>query len=248
MDSVSAVPPGGGLLGRFENVRQRKSAKRIVPCDAATAEYLRTDYLKPQHLPIDRVDAELNYAASSNINETRFHRGFQRRHKADIQSDAARLEVELFREQAREDRVSASVEAAVAFRDRHTFNILTGEGVGRECEFREVGKRILNPRGSMEEVFDEHKREATNRIRSSKHRFFEAPAPRSEARTDNLFGEGLRDTVRETAILGFGKVGNRRTRSQSCGTSDNYAHLRHLPPGPEYEPPHYANRSQIIFG
>jgi len=239
---------GGGILGRFENVTTKRSAKRIISCDAATAEYLRNDFLKPQHLPVERVDYEANLAATSSINETRFHKGFQRRHKSDIQSDAARLEAEVSREMSREERARTSVEAAKAFRDRYTFNILTGEGAGRECEFRQVGKKIVNPSGSMEATFMEHHKDGTNRIKNSKHRFFEHPAPQKDDRCLNLFNEGLRDTARESAVIGYGTSGNRRTRSQSCGVSDNYAHLRALPREPDYEAPHYGNRSQIILG
>lgn len=247
MDPGRAAPPGGGLLGRFENVRQRTSQKRIVPCYAATAEYLRNDYLKPMHLPIDRVDAEVNYAASSSMNETKFHKGFQRRNKAEIQPDAERLEVERTREFVREERAQASLAATIAYKERHTFNILTGEGVGRESEFRQVGKKVMNPLGSMEAVFSEHAKEANVRTKNSKHRFYD-PAPPKEERTAHLFNEGLRETVRETAVLGYGSSGNRRTRTQSCGAADNYAHLRELPPEPSFEPPHYGNRSQIILG
>jgi len=239
---------GGGLLSRFDNVTTKRSAKRIIACDAATAEYLRSDFLKPQHLPIERVDQEANFAAGSSLQETRFHRGFQRRHRSDIQPDAARMEMELSRDMAREERARASVEATKAYRERYTFNILTGEGSGRECEFRQVGKRILNPTGSMEAAFSEHPRNASNRIKSSKHRFFEHPAPQSEPRCANIFNEGLNETTRESSIIGYGNTGNRRTRSQSCGVSDNYAHLRELQPGPQYEAPHYGNRSQIILG
>lgn len=239
---------GGGIMGRFENVRQRGSRKRIIPCGAATAEYLRSDYLKPQHLPAHTIDAEANYSAGSNINETRFHKGFHRRHVSDIMPDAARMEAELLRDASRQARVEAQVEAATAMRERHTFNILNGEGVGRDTEFQQVGKRVLNPNGSMPEVFPLHTKQAQNRIRNSKHRFFENPAPEKEPRTANLFKEGLQTTVRESAVIGFGAGGNRRTRSVSCGAADNYAHLRELPPEPEYEPPRYGNRSQIIFG
>jgi len=246
--SGQATVPGGGLLGRFENVRTKKSCKRILSCEAATAEYLRNDYLKPQHLPVDRVDSEANFAAGSNINETRFHKGFHRRHRSDIQPDAARLEVELHRDMAREDRAQASIAAAMDHKDRHTFNILTGEGVGRENEFRSVGKKVLNPFGCMQDVFGEHSKEAGIRIKNSKHRFFEAPVAQKHVRTANIFNEGLQDTFRESAVIGYGRGGNRRTRSQSCGVADNYAHLRDMPPDAAYEPPHYGNRSQIILG
>mmetsp|Transcript_119768 Transcript_119768/g.298797 ORF Transcript_119768/g.298797 Transcript_119768/m.298797 type:complete len:250 (-) Transcript_119768:268-1017(-) len=246
--SGQATVPGGGLLGRFENVRTKKSCKRIVTCEAATAEYLRNDYLKPQHLPLDRVDSEANFVAGSNINETRFHKGFHRRHKSDIQVDAPRLEMELQREMAREDRALASIAAAKGHKDSHTFNVLTGEGVGRENEFRSTGKRVLNPFGCMEDVFADHGKEASIRIKNSKHRFFETPVVQKPVRTANIFNEGLQETLRESAVIGYGRGGNRRTRSQSCGMADNYAHLRDLPPELAYEPPHYGNRSQIILG
>lgn len=240
--------PRGGILGRFENVREKKTSKRSVLCDAATPEYIRNDFLKPQHLPIERVDQQANYMANCNINETRFHRGFQRKHKSDIQPDAARLEAEVMREYARDERVRASVEATREHKEHHTFNLLTGEGHGRECEFRQVGKKIVNPYGCMEGVFAEHSRDSSNRIKNSKHRFFEHDAPRKEERAYNIFNEGLRDTVRETAILGYGNSGVRRTRNQSCGVSDNYPHLRSKGAEPDWEPVHHGNASQIILG
>lgn len=237
-------------MGRFENVREKKSAKRIIQCSAATPAYITHDFLKPHHLPLERVDLELNYAPTSNINETKFHKGFSRRHKADIQSDAARLESELHREFAREERARASVEATRQYKDQVTFNILSGEGVGRECEFRQVGKKIVNPFGCMEATFSEHARDASNRTKHSKHRFFEYPsAPPQEHRMKNIFNEGLVETKRESAILGYGNAGTRRNRSQSCGAPDNYAHLRALPPEPDWEAGQkYGNRSQIVFG
>jgi len=243
-----AALPAGGLLARFENINERKSCKRMIPCHAGTAEFMRHDYLKPVHLPVDRVDRELNYTPGSNLNETRFHRGFHRRHMADIQSDAARLEAEMAQEALREERSRASIEATREFKDRHTFNILNGEGIGRESEFRQVGKKILNPCGSMEGIFNTHANEASNRMKASKHRYFEVPVVEKHDRTANIFNEGLRDTTRETAILGYGASGNRRTRSESLGVSDNYRHLSYIPPGPQYEPARHSNHSQIILG
>lgn len=247
-DERQMVPQGGGILGRFENVRVKKSAKKTVTCDAATPEYLRYDFLKPQHLPIERIDEEANFAATSNINETRFHKGFHRRHQADIQQDAARLEHEAAREQAREERVAGQVAAARQFREKCTFNILTGEGTGRECEFQHLGKKIVNPYGNMQATFVEHDKEERHRIKNSKHRFFEHPAPRKEVRSANIFHEGLQETVKESAIIGYGRSGVSRTRARSCGVADNFAHLHALPPEPDWEIPRNGNSSQIILG
>lgn len=247
-----AEPHRGGILGRFENVREKKSSKKSVTCDAATPEYIRCDFLKPQHLPIHRVDHEANYMATSNINETRFHKGFQRKHKADIQQDAPRLEAEINLQNAREARTQMGIEATRHHRQHHTFNLLTGEGNGRECEFRQVGKKIVNPYGCMEGVFAEHSRDASNRIKNSKHRFFEHDTTRADPehreRMHNIFNEGLRETNRETAILGYGQSGKRRTRGASVGTSDNYSHIRSTAAEPDWEPMHHGNASQIIFG
>lgn len=244
----ATLPPSGGILGRFENIREKESRKKMITCTAATPAYLHHDFLKPQHLPLERVDQEVNYSANSNINETRFHKGFQRRHKSDIQPDAARLEMEVQREMAQEERVRASVEATMVHRQRNTFNILTGEGSGRDCEFRQVGKKIVNPNGSMEGLFAEHSRDASNRIKSSKHRFFEPDTSPAANRTQHLFGEGLTGTSRQSAVLGYGSSGKRRTRVQSCGVADNFAHLRGVRREPDYEPPVHGNRSQILFG
>jgi len=167
---------------------------------------------------------------------------------SDIQSDAARLEHEVMKEMSREGRAQASVEAARIHKSTHTFNILSGEGDGRECEFREVGKKIVNPYGCMEAVYAEHQKDATNRIKNSKHRFFQHDAAPKMDRMKNLFDEGLTHTVRETAILGYGNAGVRRTRSQSTGVCDNYAHIRGKHGEPDWERPHYGNASQIIFG
>lgn len=240
--------PCGGLLGRWENLRQRTSCKRIVECDAATPEYQRTDYLKPQHLPAEVVDVEANYLPTSNLQETRFHRGFQRKHKSDIQPDAPRLEYEVARQQARDLRASDQQMLARELKEKVTFNILTGEGVGREAEFRQVGKKILNPQGSMSAIFAEHSRDATNRIKSSKHRFFEHPEPRhSDHRVTTLFDEGFIESKRQSVVIGYGNS-NPRSKTQSTGVSDNYAHLRALPAEPQWEAPIYGNRSQVILG
>lgn len=240
--------PGGGLLGRWENIKQTRSNKRMVECDAATPEYQRKDYLKPQHLPMDRVDEEANYLPTSNLQDTRFHRGFQRRHKSNIQPDAARLEYEVSRQLHRDQLAEQQVELAKAYKDRMTFNILTGEGAGRECEFKQVGKRILNAHGAMASVFGEHQREDKARIRNSKHRFFEYPAMEAkDSRATNLFQEGLFETKREACTIGVGGS-NPRNKTQSCGVADNFAHLRATPPEPVWEEPVYGNRSQIILG
>mmetsp|Transcript_28756 Transcript_28756/g.66800 ORF Transcript_28756/g.66800 Transcript_28756/m.66800 type:complete len:250 (+) Transcript_28756:52-801(+) len=239
----------GGLFGRFENVRFKKSAKRIVPCEAATAEYLRHDYVKHSHLPPHLVDGEANYAPSSNLNETRFHKGFQRRHVADIQPDAARLEKEIACEAKRDERARQQVEVAKAFKEKVTFNILTGEGVGRECEFVQTGKKILNPGGDMQAAFGQHGREASLRMKQSKHRYFEHPAPPSnEVRSNLLFNEGLTHTQRESATIGYGKNGNARTRTQSLGAPDNFGHLKGRAPDRQYDQPFHGNSSQIILG
>jgi len=244
----AATVSGGGIMGRFENVKTTRSCKKMIPCDASTSEYHRNDFLKPQHLPIDRCDAELNFATGPNLQETRFHKGFHRRHQADIQQDAARLEAELIRDMTREERAQATINATRAFKERHTFNILTGEGVGRENEFRQVGKKVLNPTGTMSAIFGEHERAAANRMKASKHRFFEPDVPQKESRAATIFNEGLTHTTREAAIIGYGRCGKSRTRSQSVGAYDNYAHTRHVPEPQPYEPPHHGNRSQIILG
>merc|ERR1712232_448847 len=100
----------------------------------------------------------------------------------------------------------------------------------------------------MEAVFAEHAKDCNNRIKNSKHRFFQHDAPQKFERMKNQFHEGLMDTKRETAILGYGSSGVSRSRTRSVGVADNFSHTRGMHREPEWEPPHYGNRSQIILG
>merc|ERR1712125_114387 len=120
-----------------------------------------------------------------------------------------------------------------------TFNILTGEGEGRECEFRRIG---------MKAVFGEHAKDSTNRIKNSQHRFFQHDAQPKFERMKNQFEEGLVTTKRETAILGYGSSGVSRSRTRSVGAADNFSHTKGPHKEPDWETPHYGNRSQIILG
>jgi len=235
----------GGLLARWEHVKVPPSSKRMVDCAAARPEYSRHEYLQQR----DTADVQAtNYQAGPNIQETRFHRGFHRRHQSDIRQDAARLEMEQVREQRRDDRARQQVGAAVEYRDKVSFNPLTGEGIGRENEFRQVGKKVLNASGSMPRTFQEHHRDQRNRMIQSKHRFYEYPPPPvSGARAGTLASEGFTSTTKESTVLGYGN-GNPRTKLPSSGTYDNFAHLQRKDRGVQYEPVVDRNRSQIIFG
>lgn len=246
----TAETNGGGLLGRWENVRTRPSMKRMVPCDAATAEHTRYEYLKPQHLPGTHVDDACNFVPGPDMNGTRFHRGFHRRHKADIQVDAPRLEMEQQRELQREAELDLRAQVTREMKDKHTFNIITGEGVGRESEFRAQGKRIVNPFGSMPATFAEHEKEAASRMKSSKHRYFDHNGPMTnDQRMKTLLNEGMTETKRGTSIIGYGTSQLPRNRSQSTGVADNYAHLRAMQPEPQYEQRSAGHSaSQIVLG
>jgi len=146
--------------------------------------------------------------------------------KADIQSDAARMEKELADQNARDQRDRDVIGIAMDMKGRQTFNVLTGEGVGRECEYRPLGKRIVNPYGCMEAVFSEHARDSSNRAMQSRHRFYDIPES-SDQRCLALHKEGLTETHRNFSILGPPVAGMpTRTRAASCGVGDNFAHLR----------------------
>jgi len=247
-EQIDLHQPSGGLLGRWENVTQKHSCKKMVPCEAATSEFQRRDYLKPQHMPASHVDGMANYAPVPDINQTRFHRGFQRRHQADIQQDAARLEYEVQKEMIRDFRNEQQVTHAKDMQYKSTFNIVTGEGHGRDQEFRQLGKKIINPFGSMQAVFAEHDKDLQNRVRASKHRFFDyPPTSTADPRMHNLVNEGLTETKRQTMIIGYG-LGNPRSKSDSRGVPDNYSHLRSGVKEPDFEKPRHGNHSQIVFG
>jgi hypothetical protein len=235
----------GGLLARWEAVKIPPSSKRMVDCAAAKPEYKRHEYLK--HSDTAKVE-ETNYHAGPNIMETRFHRGFHRKHQSDIRQDAARTTMEQTREQRRDNRANAQVHSAIEFRQKVTFDPLSGEGAGREDEFRQVGKKILNPHGNMSDVFTEHHRDARNRERNSKHRFFEYPPPPvADHRAATLFNEGYTRTHKESCVLGYGN-GNPRTKLESVGMYDNFNHMQLRDRSKQYEPIVDRNKSQIILG
>lgn len=238
-----------GLMARWENAVTKQSSKKMVPCDAATSEFQRRDYLKPQHLPASSVDSQCNYAPGPDISQTRFHRGFQRRHQTDIQQDAARLEYEREMEARRDARAQFQQTWAKELKEKSTFNILTGEGQGRDCEFRPVGKRINNPFGMMNTMFAEHDHDDRNRMMNSRHRFFGSTiAAGSPSRTRTLWNEGLTETKRQSVSIGYGQA-NPRSMSASRGVADNFAHLRGgMSSDPQWEKPWNPGRSQIVFG
>jgi hypothetical protein len=217
----------------------------MVNCAAATPEYQRNEYLNSSDT--GKVQAT-NYHAGPNIMETRFHRGFHRRHQGDIRQDCARTTMEQERERRRDERAERQVKSAIEFRQKATFDPLTGEGAGREDEFRQVGKKILNPHGNMSDVFMEHHRDARSRERSSKHRFYEYPPPPvAEHRAATLFNEGYMRTQKESCVLGYGN-GNPRTKLESVGVYDNFNHMQLRERSKQYEPIVDRNKSQIIFG
>ncbi|KAF4736526.1 hypothetical protein FOZ62_024352 [Perkinsus olseni] len=157
----------GGLLKRWENIRHPVSQKKMVVCDASTPEYRRGNYLKITEQP---SGATLSYMPRPDLRETRFHRGFHRRHYSDIGQDIERLKLEDLRGRRGEAVAKASAEATRLDAQRCPFNVLTGEGGGRDEDFGGLGKAILNPTQSMSSIFLEHHRDEINRMRASKHR------------------------------------------------------------------------------
>jgi hypothetical protein len=152
----------------------------------------------------------------------------------------------------RDERAHFQQTWAKEMQQKKTFNILTGEGQGRDCEFRPQGKRINNPFGVMNAVFAEHENDTQSRMRNSRHRFFDhtvaAGSPSRTARTRAIYNEGLTETKRETLNLGYGQA-NPWSKSASCGVADNFAHLRGgLPVDPQWEKPWNPGCSQIVFG
>ncbi len=52
----------GGLLGRWDGLKPRQSKKKIIPCHASTAEYVREgDFLKKEG--VEKLSEKWNYAS-----------------------------------------------------------------------------------------------------------------------------------------------------------------------------------------
>lgn len=237
----------GGLLGRWSNVKHTHSSKGMVDCAAARPQYEQWDFLKPCNLPAEKANLELNYLPGPDLRETRFHRGFQRRQKCDIRQDEDRLIREAELEWRRDTRDKVAAETALDMKKKITFDVLTGEGVGREGEFKQVGKRIINPCGDMNDTFMDHSKEDTIRMRASQHRFGAYPWPEKEERLKTLVTEGLQPGERQSMIIGYGE-GVPRCKHPSYGVADNFAHLRGHHAPARWEETVDKNRSQIILG
>ncbi|KAF4653573.1 hypothetical protein FOL47_010435, partial [Perkinsus chesapeaki] len=154
--------------------------------------------------------------------------------------------LEQSRDARRESLARSSVEAALLNARECPFNILTGEGGDRDREFRGVGKAIVNPTQSMTAVFAEHYRDEVNRMRASKHRFFEPfqDAP-SVGRATQLDREGFTVSQRESMIIGTVPG---RHRLKSIGIDDNFGHTRARFPEYAKEAMVDKNKSQIELG
>ena len=64
-----------------------------------------------------------------DIRDTRFHRGFQRRHQSDIRQDAPRLSKEFGKQVGRDTADRARVDGWHNYKEDYTFNLLNGEGI-----------------------------------------------------------------------------------------------------------------------
>lgn len=131
---------GGGLLARFDRIVARPSMKKQFlddPRMCCKCHYQDKDFLVGGGSFTNDV---MQYSPSPNINETKFHKGFHKRPQAAIGQDIDRLRLEMQRENRRDERVLRQTIAAKAMLQHDTFNPLTGEGKGRECEFPQLGR------------------------------------------------------------------------------------------------------------
>lgn len=212
---------------------------------AATAEFSNYDYLKPNQI----VSTEMNYYPTADLRQTRFHRGFQRRHQSDIRQDAQRLTLEENRQIKGEDRDRAIQDNWKAYKQDYKFNLLSGEGVGRDGEFKQVGKRILNPTHQNSAIFAEHGNEELRRLQQSRNRYGQYPPPEPSAyQSSQKAAEGFINSKKQTIILGYDPNNAPRFKLPSQGVADNFRHMRDQQEQPKYKAPKHKNFSQIQFG
>mmetsp|Transcript_8066 Transcript_8066/g.19494 ORF Transcript_8066/g.19494 Transcript_8066/m.19494 type:complete len:343 (+) Transcript_8066:74-1102(+) len=243
-------PNTAGLLARFEaRPRKAPSSKMILShLPAATAEHTRYNYLKPNGIA-DGSQETFNYHPSCDIRDTRFHRGFQRRHQSDIRQDAPRLQKEFGKQIGRDTADRARVDGWHNYKEDYTFNLLNGEGRGRDAEFKAIGKRVINPVHDHAGVFDEHDRDQRNRHRQSMNRFYEYPPMQPSANRENqIVAQGFISSNPETVIIGYSPDAAPRLKMRSQGAAENFAHLQDASGVRQFAPVRERNKSQIIFG
>ncbi|CAD7972742.1 unnamed protein product [Amoebophrya sp. A120] len=245
-------PQTAGLLARFEagpRHKRSQSSKMILShLPAATPEYTKYNYLKPSGIATGSQET-FNYHPTSDLRDTRFHRGFQRRHQTDIRQDAPRLNREYTVQQDRDARDEKRVEGWNNYTQDYTFNLLNGEGRGREAEFKSIGKRVINPVHDHAGCYEEHDRDQRNRGRQSMNRFYEYPPMRPSANRENqIVSQGFINSKPETVIIGYSTDAAPRLKMRSQGAQDNFAHLQDSSGVRNFAPRGDRNKSQIIFG
>ncbi|CAD7973762.1 unnamed protein product [Amoebophrya sp. A120] len=243
-----------GMNARFDTLPLNPmSSKRILnhlPC--AIPQYVSDgDYLQ-QELASSASSVALpvrgrNYLPGPDLRETRFHMGFQRRAQSEIRQDAPRLQRELQIQTNRDNYFQSVQDGWKNYKEDYTFNVLNGEGYGREGEFLQVGRRLLKGPNSV--LFSEHEKEKQMRERGGPFRYHAYPPMLpSKNQEKALASDGFLQTKRESVIIGYPRIdAAKRIKLPSQGTREIYAHLQDGATQ-AYYPPTTKTRSQIVFG
>ncbi|CAD7944494.1 unnamed protein product [Amoebophrya sp. A25] len=241
-------PGTSGIFSRFEARPQRKPSSKMIlrHLPSATPEYTVYNYLQPSGL--NDGEAPPNYHPAPDIRQTRFHRGFHRRHQSDIRQDAPRIQRERDIRDGKDSTDQRTVEGWDNYTKDYTFNLLSGEGKGRDAEFKAIGKRVVNPMHDYS-VYDEHDKDQRNRLRQGMNRFFEYPPPNTSAnRHAQLVSQGFLNSKPENVIIGYSHDAAPRLKMRSQGVADNFSHLQDASGVRVFAPVRERNKSQIVFG
>ncbi|CAD7965811.1 unnamed protein product [Amoebophrya sp. A25] len=248
-------PKSYPFTARFEapSAVMRPGGSKLIlshlPC-AQPAYVVKGDYLKTT---AGTNSATGNYLPTPNSQETRFHRGFYRRPQSEIRQDFSRLQREAKIQQKRDEYDEKVQEGWRAYQRDYTFNVLTGEGNGREGEFTNIGRRThrITAAGGTAALFAEHDKDTRIRERNSHLRYSGYPPSfPTKNQAAAQASDGFLQTQRESVIIGYPRIdAAKRIRLPSQGARDTLgSHLHDDPVLPDYPPNVGKTRSQIIFG
>eukprot|EP00743_Colponemidia_sp_Colp-15_P002686 GILK01002911.1.p1 GENE.GILK01002911.1~~GILK01002911.1.p1 ORF type:complete len:204 (+),score=26.53 GILK01002911.1:42-653(+) len=191
------------MLARWQDDTPVRSGKRIIP---KPAQFEKWDFLKAHP-----TGADLKSAPS--LNETKFGKGFHRRNYDVIAQDKSRIIQERNRVEQSRTGEEKRVQNYAQWKESNTFNLLTGEGVGREKDYRRTGLKA--PDGATkDQLAKNNKLENDIRMRTSELRFF-LPQEEGARRKQSL--DIPSTTVRKSAVLGYVKG-----VLPSLGVKDNF--------------------------
>ena len=176
---------------------------------------------------LDHVDGPGGYAAMEQtlggLETTRFRKGFQRRQKDVIASDAKRLAYESMKRERQEAQALRKREVMQERADYNGFDVVAGTFDPSKIRNERKQARNLSDRPSAELI-----KSGDIKVRNSHYRFYVDPPPEKikarQVRQQLIVHEGLTNSKKMSSLLGIG-----RSDLLSYGVEDQFSRSQYQP-------------------